>query len=105
MFNSRLRTAAKILFAAMVIGAVLTLAGRSIAPGIPLGRWVFWCALGLAAFVVVSFLRALLDLEVLQWVLRKGGGTWMDRWFWADSLRQDAAHNGQESSTDKPARD
>lgn len=50
MRSSTIRTVAKVLVAAFVVGAVLALAGRSIAPDVPLAAWVFWCALALAGF-------------------------------------------------------
>jgi len=89
-----IRTAARALVAAVVVAAVLALAGRHIAPGVPSAIWVLWCALGLLAFVAVAFLWALVDLQARHWALRKGG-TEIEQWCWRDSQRDDVATPGQ----------
>jgi len=86
--------AAKVLLAAVVILSVLALAGRDIAPRVPIGTWVLWGALGLGVFVVVALLYALLDLQARHWALRKGG-TEIEQWCWRDSGPPEASPLGQ----------
>lgn len=90
------RTAAKALVAAVVIAAVLALAGRHLAPRVASATWVLWCALGLLAFVVVAFFWALLDLQARHWALRRGG-TEIEQWCWRDPERSSVLPPGQQS--------
>ena len=101
--SRKARTAAKVLLAAGVLAAVLAMAGRSLAPSVPVATWVFWCALGLAAFVLVAALAALVDLQARHWALRKGG-TEIEQWCWRDSQRNNVATPGQRQPLDEQAK-
>ena len=101
--SSTTRTTAKLLAAAVVIGVVLVLAGRHIAPRVPSGTWVLWCALGLCAFVAVAFLWALIDLQARHWALRRGG-TEVEQWCWRDSARSGISAPAQQGPRNRQAR-
>ncbi len=100
--NPRASTAGKLLLAAVLIAMVLGVAGTNAAPSVPLRTWVLWCALGLGAFVLVSVLSVLLNLQLGQWALRKGGTD--AQWFWFTSEPPGlVALREQKRATDKKA--
>ena len=77
--NPRAKLALKPALVVVVLGAALAVAGRRIAPSVPLATWLSWCAVGLGAFLLVSLIWALLNLQLGQWALRKGGND--PQWF------------------------
>ena len=81
--NPRARTGAKVLLAAVLIGTVLVIAARSLAPSMPVGTLLFWCVLVAGAFILAAVLLAFLNFQLGQWVLRKGGTD--PQWFWFKS--------------------
>ena len=77
------KAAAKVLLAAVLIGAVLVVAARSLVPSMPFATLLFWCAVVAGAFLLVSILWAFLTLQLGQWALRRGGTD--VQWFWFKS--------------------
>lgn len=71
--NERVATSWRVLLAALAIGGVLAVAGRSLAPHTPTGTWLFWCAIAGGALVVAVAACLVIGLQVRQAVLRKGG--------------------------------
>lgn len=64
------KVALKVLLAAVLIGAVFGIAGRNLAPSMPLATWLLWCSAVVGAFLVVSALWAAVNLYLRQWVVR-----------------------------------
>jgi hypothetical protein len=81
--NPRAKVAFKLVLIVVVVGAVLGIAGRHVAPSVPLATWLFWCGLGLVAFLLVSVLWILFNLQIGQAALRMGGTD--PQWFWFNS--------------------
>lgn len=102
--NPRAKVALKLVIVGLVLAVVLGLAGRSVAPSVALTKWLLWCGIGLAIFLVISVVWVLLNLELGQRVLRKGGTD--PQWFWFNSeprglaglRRQQASVNEQEGN-------
>ena len=83
MLNPRAKVALKLVLVFVVMGMVLGLAGRRVAPSVPLAKWLLWCGLALLAFLVVSVLWILFNLQLGQAALRRGGTD--PQWFWFNS--------------------
>lgn len=81
--NPRAKLALKLALVVLALVGVLCIAGRSVAPSVPLMTWLLWCGIGLAAFLVASALWILLNLQLGQWALRKGGND--PQWSWFSS--------------------
>jgi hypothetical protein len=81
--NPRAKVALKLVLVVLVLAVVLGVAGRSIAPSVALTTWLLWCGIGLGVFLVISVVWILLNLQLGQWVLRKGGTD--PQWFWFNS--------------------
>jgi hypothetical protein len=81
--SRRSKVAAKVLVVLLFMLAVLGFAGKSIAPSVALPTWLLWCALGVAAFLLVLVVLIVLNWQLGQWVLRKGGTD--PQWFWFPS--------------------
>lgn len=64
---------ARVLLAVLAIGAVLALAGRSLAPQVPTATWLLWCAVVGCALAVVAVVGLVASLQLRQAVLRRGG--------------------------------
>jgi len=71
---------AKVLIAALSIAGTVVVAGRSLAPALSTATLLFWCAVVVMLFLVVSVLWAFVSLQLGQWVLRHGGTD--AQWFW-----------------------
>jgi hypothetical protein len=82
------KVALKVLLAAVLIGAVFGIAGRSLAPSMPLATWLLWCSAVVGAFLVVSVLWAAVNLYLRQWVVRHGGRG--PQVFWFNYGREDS---------------
>ena len=101
--DSRAKVAAKVLLAATLIGVVVVVAGRSLAPAMPLATLLFWCVVVLGGFLLVSVLWAALNLQLGQWALRRGGTD--AQWFWFKSEPKGlVALREQQRSMDKQAK-
>ena len=72
----------KVLLAVVLIGVVFGIAGRNLAPSMPLMVWLVWCSALVGAFLVVSILWAASNLYVRQWVVRHGGRGPQVFWFY-----------------------
>jgi hypothetical protein len=59
---------------------VVVVAARSLAPSLSLATLLFWCAVVVLLFLVVSILWAFVNLQLGQWILRHGGTD--PQWFW-----------------------
>jgi len=64
---------ARVLLAVLAIGAVLALAGRSLAPQVPAATWLMWCAVLGCALAMVLVVGLVASLQLRQAVLRRGG--------------------------------
>jgi len=81
---------------ALVALAVLAVvAGSQIAPGVPVGTLLLYCALGGAALLALMLLAAVTLQMVGQWVLRHGGTDTQWLWFRADPPGLQAERRGQ----------
>jgi hypothetical protein len=79
--RSRPKVALKVLLAAVVIGAVFGIAGRTLVPSMPLEIWLLQCAAVVGVFLVVSALWAAVNLYLRQWIVRHGGRGPQVFWF------------------------
>ena len=79
-FSPRAKVVTKVLIAAVLVAVVVGVAGRNLAPSMPLTTLFFWCMVVLAAFILVSVLWAFMNLALGQWTLRHGGTD--AQWFW-----------------------
>lgn len=75
------RTVAKVLLAGILMGAVLWVAGRSLAPSMPLRTLLLCLLVVVGAFVGVSGLWAALNLHLRRWIVRHGGTGPQVFWF------------------------
>jgi hypothetical protein len=81
--SPKTRAILKSVLVIVVMGIVLGLAGRSVAASVPLATWLFWCGLGLLAFLAVSVVWIFFNLQLGQGALRRGGTD--PQWFWFNS--------------------
>ena len=79
-FSPRAKVVAKVLIAAVLVAVVVGVAGRNLAPSMPLATLFFWCMVVLAGFILVSVVWACVNLALGQWTLRHGGTD--PQWFW-----------------------
>jgi len=90
----------KVLLAAVLIGVVFGIAGRNLAPSMPLATWLVWCSAVVGAFFVVSVLWAAANLYVRQWVVRHGGRGPQVFWFYYP--REDPKHRADVEAGERP---
>jgi hypothetical protein len=102
MFEPRsiAKVALKVPLAAVLIGAAFGIAGRNLAPSMPLATWLLWCSVVVGAFLVVSVLWAALNLYVRQWVVRHGGRG--PQVFWFNFGREDFETRAETAARGRP---
>lgn len=76
----RVRTMAKALAAAAALSALFALAGRSLAPAVPLQAWLLWCFAGTALMVAAVAAFVALAIPLRRYLLQKGSTD--PQWFW-----------------------
>lgn len=94
------KTTLKVLLAAVLIGVVFGIAGRNLAPSMPLATWLVWCSAVVGAFLVVSVLWAAANLYVRQWVVRHGGRGPQVFWFYYP--REDPKNRAEAEARERP---
>jgi len=77
-FNSA--TIVKALVAAAVLATLAGVAGRQLAPGVPVQTILLYSALGAAALLAILVVAVAVTLTFRQFILRKGGTD--TQWFW-----------------------
>ena len=79
----RLVNAMKVILAVAALAALATLAGvagSQLAPNLPLGKVLLFCAAGAVLLIGVLVLAAVATATFGQFILRKGGTD--TQWFW-----------------------
>lgn len=104
VLKARVSLAARGLLAVLAIGAILGVAGRSLAPSVPMSTWLLWCAVGLGALAAIVVALLVVSLQFRQWALRAGGTD--AQWFWFTSEpRGLLALREQQRSLDEQAKE
>jgi glycopeptide antibiotics resistance protein len=73
----------KLMLAAVAILAIVGLAASELAPALPFGQLLLYCAAGLAALFALLVVAAVCSLQFSQFILRIGGTD--AQWFWFSS--------------------
>ena len=73
----------KLLLAAVLLVALVSLPAKELAPGVPFGELLLYCAGGVAGVVALLILGAVCSLQLAQFILRSGGTD--TQWFWFSS--------------------
>lgn len=91
---------ARVLLAIVLLSAIACVAGRHLAPGVPLYMLLLYCAMGAAVFLVLLALLLVASLTWRQAILREGGTD--AQWLWFPDepeglrkLRAEAAEDAQ----------